>query len=97
VRLLVEDQGYGHTMGFGYRGQTTPYGQGPGTIDHLGNIMTYFWYDPRPDNPLMGVFLSQRLANAVVNNNMAEGLRVIFRIFVPLAAGGAYESKYKSA
>ena len=64
--------------------QPPVYGQGPGTLDHLGNIMTYFWYDPRADDPVLGVFLSQRLANAVVNNNMIDGLRVIFRVFVPL-------------
>jgi CubicO group peptidase (beta-lactamase class C family) len=82
VGMLVGDQGMGHTLGMGYRRQPTPYGQGEGTLEHLGNIMTYFWYDPRPGNPLLGVFLSQRLANAVVNNNMAAGMKVIFRVFV---------------
>jgi CubicO group peptidase (beta-lactamase class C family) len=83
AKLLVTEQGFSHTMAFGHHGSTTPYGQGPGTLDHLGNLMTYFWYDPRPDNPVLGVFLSQRLANAIVNNNMFDGLRVIFRKFVP--------------
>ncbi|GGM54578.1 hypothetical protein GCM10012275_27150 [Longimycelium tulufanense] len=87
IKLLVTDHGFSHTMGFGFRASTTPYGQGPGTLDHLGNIMTYFWYDPSRDEPMLGVFLSQRLANAVVNNNMVDGLRVIFRHFVPLACG----------
>jgi CubicO group peptidase (beta-lactamase class C family) len=89
VELLVNDQGFDHTMGFGYRRRPTPYGQGAGTVDHLGNIMTYFWYDPRTGNPLLGVFLSQRLANAAVNNNMADGLGVMFRVFVPLVTSGA--------
>ena len=84
MNLLVTDHGFGHTMALGYRRTSTPYGQGPGTLDHLGNIMTYFWYEPRGDNPLIGVFLSQRLANALVNNNMADGMKVIFRVFVPL-------------
>jgi CubicO group peptidase (beta-lactamase class C family) len=83
-RLLVTDHGHGHTMAFGYRGGPTPYGQGPGTLEHLGNIMTYFWYDPRPAEPVLGVFLSQRLANALVDNNMTDGMRVIFRVVVPL-------------
>jgi CubicO group peptidase (beta-lactamase class C family) len=83
VRLITTDHGFGHTMAFGYRSTATPYGQGPGTLDHLGNIMTYFWLDPRGDDPLLGVFLSQRLANAVVNNNMVAGMKVIFRVFVP--------------
>lgn len=93
VALLVSDQGFGHTMGFAYRRTTTPYGQGPGTLDHLGNIMTYFWYDPRPDGSVLGVFLSQRLANALVNNNMADGMRVIFRVFVPLVSRGVGEQR----
>jgi CubicO group peptidase (beta-lactamase class C family) len=86
MKLLATDGGFSHTMGFGFRGTGSPYGQGPGTLDHLGHPMTYFWYDPRPDNPLLGVFLSQRLANAIVNNNMFEGLRAIFREFVPLVS-----------
>lgn len=89
VKLLMTDHGFGHTMGFGYRRSTSPYGQGPGTLDHLGNIMTYFWYDPRQDDPLLGVFLSQRLANAIVNNNMADGMLAIFRVFVPLVSRSA--------
>ncbi|GGK76596.1 serine hydrolase domain-containing protein [Mangrovihabitans endophyticus] len=83
TRLLTADQGFASTMGLGFRSTTTPYGQGPGTLDHLGNLMTYFWYDPRPGDPLLGVFLSQRLANAVLRNNMADGMRAIFREFVP--------------
>jgi CubicO group peptidase (beta-lactamase class C family) len=97
VRLLVEDQGYGHTMGFGYRGQTTPYGQGPGTIEHFGSKMTHFWYDPRPDNPLMGVFLSQRLPNIAVNMNMTVGMKVIFRVFVTTLNSEIYGFKPNSA
>jgi CubicO group peptidase (beta-lactamase class C family) len=83
TRLLTADQGWGSTMALGFRTTTTPYGQGPGTLDHLGNLMTYFWYDPRPRDPVLGVFLSQRLANAVVKNNMADGMRAIFGEFVP--------------
>jgi CubicO group peptidase (beta-lactamase class C family) len=92
VSLLVDDQGYGHTMGFGYRSRPTPYGQGAGTLEHMGNAMTYFWYDPVPDNPLIGVFLSQRLTNVAVNNNMGAGMKVIFRVFVPLVKGGIFGS-----
>lgn len=93
VKLMVEDGGFSHTMAFGYRGSPSPYGQGPGTLDHLGHLMTYFWYDPRPQNPLLGVFLSQRLANAIVNNNMFEGLRAIFREFVPRVSKGSVDSR----
>ena len=89
VRLLAIDHHFGHTMAFGYHSSTSPYGQGPGTLDHLGNLMTYFWYDPCPDNPVLGIFLSQRLANAIMNNNMFDGLRVIFRKFVPSVSRGA--------
>lgn len=90
VRLLVQDQGFGHTMGFGFRSQTTPYGQGTGTLEHMGRYMTYFWYDPRPEAPLLGVFLSQRLTNVAVQTNMAEGMQVIFRVFVPGVKRGVY-------
>jgi CubicO group peptidase (beta-lactamase class C family) len=83
VRLLVEDQGFGHTMGFGYRTQATPYGQGAGTIEHFGSKMTYFWLDPRSDAPVIGVFLSQRLPNISINPNMGIGMRPIFRVFLP--------------
>jgi CubicO group peptidase (beta-lactamase class C family) len=84
VKLLVGDQGHGHTMGFGFRAGTTPYGQGPGTVEHMGYKMTYFWYDPRPAQALTGVFLSQRLPNISVNTNLSDGLQVIFRVFVRL-------------
>ncbi len=97
MKLMVSDGGMSHTMAFGYRGTASPYGQGVGTLDHLGHLMTYFWYDPRPDDPLMGVFLSQRLANAIVNNNMVEGLRAIFREFVPLVSKSAPVSSERLA
>lgn len=84
VRLLVEDQGHSHTMGFGFRRRTTPYGQSAGTLEHMGYKMTYFWLEPRGDDPLTGVFLSQRLPNIAVNTNLADGMNVIFNIFVPL-------------
>lgn len=84
VKLLVQDQGHGHTMGFGFRAGTTPHGQRPGTVEHMGYKMTYFWYEPQPENPLIGVFLSQRLPNISVNTNLAEGMQVIFRVFVRL-------------
>jgi len=88
VRLLVEDQGFGHTMGFGFRTQQTPYGQGAGTVEHLGFKMTYFWYEPHLEHPLVGVFLSQRLANVAVNTNLGDGMHVIFRVFVPAVRSG---------
>jgi CubicO group peptidase (beta-lactamase class C family) len=84
VRLLVEDQGHSHTMGFGFRRRTTPYGQGAGTLEHMGFKMTYFWLEPRHDDHLTGVFLSQRLPNVAVNTNLADGMQVIFSVFVPL-------------
>jgi CubicO group peptidase (beta-lactamase class C family) len=90
VSLLVDDQGYGHTMGFGYRNRLTPYGQRAGTLEHLGWKMTYFWFDRAPDNPLVGVFLSQRMPNFIANPNMGEGLRPIFRVFVPLVTSSAF-------
>lgn len=90
VRLLIGDHGFGHTMGFGYRREATPYGQGPSTVEHLGSKMTYCWLDPRPERPLLGVFLSQRLPNIVVNSNMSAGLKVIFRVFVPAVTSGVY-------
>jgi CubicO group peptidase (beta-lactamase class C family) len=91
IKLLVNDHGFGHTMGFGFRSRTTPYGQGSGTLEYMGNAMTYFWYDPVPGNPLLGVFLSQRIINAVVNNNWVDGMKVIFRVFVPQVKSATYE------
>jgi CubicO group peptidase (beta-lactamase class C family) len=82
VSLLIKDQGHSHTMGFGYRGQATPYGQGAGSVEHMGYKMTYFWLDPRQGDPLTGVFMSQRLPNVAVNTNLADGMQVIFRVFV---------------
>jgi CubicO group peptidase (beta-lactamase class C family) len=87
VRLLVQDQGHSHTMGFGFRRRTTPYGQVAGTLEHMGFKMTYFWLEPRLDDPLIGVFLSQRLPNIAVNTNLADGMNVIFNVFVPLVRG----------
>jgi CubicO group peptidase (beta-lactamase class C family) len=91
VRLLVEDQGHAHTMGFGFRGRPTPYGQTAGTVEHMGFKMTYFWLEPRRDDPLTGVFLSQRLPNVAVNTNLGDGMHVMFSVFVPLV--GAALSK----
>jgi CubicO group peptidase (beta-lactamase class C family) len=92
VRLLGEDHGFGHTMGFGYRSQPNAYGQGPGTLEHLGGKMTYFWYDPHAGSPIIGAFLSQRLPNIAVNNNMTVGMQVIFRVFLTLVNRGVFES-----
>ena len=97
VRLLVEDQGHGHTMGFGFRAQPTPYGQGSGTLEHMGYKMTYFWYDPKPKEPLLGVFLSQRLPNVAVNTNLSDGMQVIFKVFVPLARSGVSGTRTRPA
>jgi hypothetical protein len=88
VDLLVKDQGFGHTMGFGYFINPSPYGQASGYIDHLGRFMTYFWLDPREDNPLLGVFLSQRVTNVLVNSNMTDGMKVVFSIYVALVESG---------
>jgi CubicO group peptidase (beta-lactamase class C family) len=90
VSLLVDDQGHGHTMGFGFRNRLTPYGQRAGTLEHLGLKMTYFWFDRSPDNSLVGVFLSQRMPNFIANTNMSEGLRPIFRVFVPLVTSNVF-------
>ena len=84
VDLLVRDRGHGHTMGFGFRSKTTPYGQSAGTVEHLGLKMTYFWYDTSPERPVIGVFLSQRMPNFIANTDMGMGLRPIFRVFLPL-------------
>ncbi len=92
VRLLIQDQGHAHTMGFGYRSQATPYGQSAGTLEHMGYKMTYFWYDPQPQAPLIGVFLSQRLPNVAVNTNLTEGLTVIFRVFVAALQSSAFRA-----
>jgi hypothetical protein len=89
VRLLIEDQGFCHTMGFGYRSDTSPYGQCAGTLEHLGNLMTYMWYEPSSDTPLLGVFLSQRLPNVAVMTNMVEGLRIIYSGFILFVESGA--------
>ena len=70
-------------MGFGFRSQATPYGQPAGTLEHMGYKMTYFWLELHLDNPLIGVFLSQRLPNVSVNTNLTVGMNVIFRVFVP--------------
>jgi CubicO group peptidase (beta-lactamase class C family) len=86
--LLVKDQGFGHTMGFGYFINPSPYGQASGYIDHLGRFMTYFWLDPREGNPLLGVFLSQRVTNVLVNSNMTDGMKVVFSIYVGLVESG---------
>ncbi|MEU3626403.1 hypothetical protein BS329_08875 [Amycolatopsis coloradensis] len=88
VKLLVDDHGFGHTMGFGYRSANTPYGQGSGTLEHLGSKMTYCWLELNSADPLLGVFFSQRLPNIATTPNMGAGLKVIFRVFVP-AVGDA--------
>jgi CubicO group peptidase (beta-lactamase class C family) len=93
MRLVLEDDGLGHTMALGHRVSATSYGQGPGTLEHMGNTMTYFWLDPRGDDPLLGVFLSQRLANAMANNNMFDGMKVIFRLFVPRVSRAVAERR----
>jgi CubicO group peptidase (beta-lactamase class C family) len=87
VRLLTEDHGFGHTMGFGLRRQATPYGQGEYTLEQLGGMMTYCWLEMGSDQPLIGAFFSQRLPNIVVHQNMGTGMKVIFRVFVPAVAG----------
>jgi CubicO group peptidase (beta-lactamase class C family) len=96
VNLLIEDQGHSHTMGFGYRSQPTPYGQSAGTLEHMGYKMTYFWYDPRPENPLIGVFLSQRLPSIAVNINIGDGLHAIFRVFVSAVKSKVFGAKVSS-
>jgi hypothetical protein len=47
----------------------------------MGPEATYFWLEPRRDDPLTGFFLSQRLPNIAVNRNLVH---VIFGVFVPL-------------
>jgi len=86
VDLLVKDQGFGHTMGFGFNEKANRHGHGKGTISHLGRFMTYLWLDPNEGDPLLGVFLSQRLTNLFVKRNLAEGTRVIFTEFLPMIA-----------
>ena len=88
VRFMIEDQGFGHTLGFGFRRGASIHGRHEGVLEHLGHQMTYFWLDAHADRPLMGVFLSQRLPNIQVNTNMGDGLRVIFRHFLPVVKRG---------
>jgi CubicO group peptidase (beta-lactamase class C family) len=86
--LVVKEQGgVGSTMAFPYKTAAVPDGQGAGTLDHLGRFMTYFWYDPRQDNPVLGVFLSQRLTRVAVGGNVADGVAVINQ-FVKLVYEG---------
>src|SRR5579884_2439171 len=73
VARMVEDQGFGHTFGFGFRRGASIHGQHAGVLEHMGHHMTYFWLDPHPATPLIGVFLSQRLTNVQVNTNMGDG------------------------
>ena len=40
-------------MGFGYRRQATPYGQGVDTLEQLGGMMTYCWLELASDPPLL--------------------------------------------
>jgi CubicO group peptidase (beta-lactamase class C family) len=87
VDLLVADRGFGHTMALGRRRQATPYGQGPDTLEQLGGMMTYCWMELHADEPVLGVFFSQRLPNIVVNPNMGAGMKVIFRTFIPAVKG----------
>jgi CubicO group peptidase (beta-lactamase class C family) len=83
VDLLIGDHGFDHTMGFGRRKQATPYGQSAQTLEQLGGMMTYCWMELSGDEPLLGVFFSQRLPNIIANPNMGAGMKVIFRTFVP--------------
>jgi CubicO group peptidase (beta-lactamase class C family) len=87
--LLVGDQGHGHTMGFGYRRQATPYGQGVDTLEQLGGMMTYCWLELTSDPPVLATFFSQRLPNIVTEPNMGAAMKVIFRLFVPRVTSAA--------
>lgn len=71
--LVTDTDAIGHTLGFKYTG---------GLLDHLGRFMTYFWLDLRPDptnpaHPVLGVFLTQRLTNVAVAENISDGTKVI--------------------
>ena len=86
--LVVREQGgVGSTLAFPYMAAGSSFGQGAGTLDHLGRFMTYFWYDPRPQNQVLGVFLSQRLTRVAVGGNVADGVAVINQ-FVKLVYDG---------
>jgi CubicO group peptidase (beta-lactamase class C family) len=90
VSLLVDDQGFGHTMGFRYTDASSRHGPSACLLDHFGNKMTYFWIDRRAGSQALGVFLSQRMPNLVVNTNMEDGMNVIFRVFLPYVNKGAH-------
>ena len=92
VRLLVEDQGFGHTMGFAYVDESKHYGQGAFTIMHLGRFNSFIWIDHRPVATVLGVFLSHRLTSLAGNSNMLEGTAVIFNEFIPTLEAGVFGS-----
>jgi CubicO group peptidase (beta-lactamase class C family) len=80
VDLLVKDQGFGHTMGFGYTDDSKRHGPGAQTLMHLGGFITFFWYDKRPAGSLLGVFLSQRITDI---STLTDGTNVVFKVFTP--------------
>lgn len=87
VGLLVDDQGFGHTMGFAYVDESQRHGEGAKTLMHLGGFNTFYWYDLRPSNPLIAMFLTQRLTTATTLNDDPD---VIFRVFAPLVEAGVF-------
>jgi CubicO group peptidase (beta-lactamase class C family) len=94
VDLLVKDQGFGHTMGFGYTDESKRYGPGAQTLMHLGGFLTFFWYDQRPGVSLLGVFLSQRLTDI---STLTDGTKVIFKVFTPQVEAGVFGPKLSEA
>jgi hypothetical protein len=80
VRLLIEDQGFGHTMGFAYKDTARQYGDGSKTLMHLGSFNTFFWYETRRGTPLLGVFLAQRMTYA---SKRIDGREIIFKVLTP--------------
>jgi CubicO group peptidase (beta-lactamase class C family) len=85
--LLVDDQGFGHTMGFAYVDESERNGEGAKTLMHLGGFNTFYWYDLRRGDPLIAMFLTQRLTTATTLNDDPD---VIFRVYAPLVEAGVF-------
>jgi CubicO group peptidase (beta-lactamase class C family) len=88
--LLVKDQGFGHTMGFGYTDESKRHGPGAQTLMHLGGFITFFWYNKRPEASLLGVFLSQRIIDI---STLTDGTNIIFKVFTPQVEAGVFGPK----
>ena len=94
VDLLVKDQGFGHTMGFAYANNSKRHGAGTQTLMHLGSFNTFFWFESRPENQLIGVFMAQRLTYA---SKEVDGREVIFKCFAPAVESHVFAKRVSPA